>query len=100
DQVERAGEPAGDVLERRLAAVAECGGLLVRQLRELGLELQVDAAGAVDDREQRLRRQGLELRRQLGRIIGERAARVDVGQDPAQLLGLRAELRIARLRLL
>src|SRR5205809_559468 len=24
DQVERAGEPAGDVLERRLAAVAEC----------------------------------------------------------------------------
>ena len=44
------------------AAVAERRGLLVGQLRELRLELQVDPAGPVDDRDQRLRRQRLELR--------------------------------------
>jgi hypothetical protein len=82
DQVERRRQPARDLVERRGAAAAELGRLLVGQLGELGLELQVDAAGAVLDRDQRLRRQRLELARQLLRVVGERAARVDVREDP------------------
>src|SRR5581483_3273690 len=100
DQVERLRKPRGDRVERRRAAAAELGRLLVRKLGELGLEQQVDPAGAVLDRDQRLRRQRLELRRQLARIVREHAARVDVREDPLQLVDLRTQLRITRLRLL
>ena len=65
-------EPPRDVVERRLAAVAVRGRLLVGKLGELGLELQVDAARAVHDRDQRLRRQRLELAGQAPRVVGER----------------------------
>src|SRR5438034_912050 len=61
------------------------------------------ASGAVWpvlDRDQRLRRQGLELARQVGRIVGERRPRIRVGEDNAQLPDLRPQLGITRLRLL
>ena len=61
DQVERVAEPADDLLERGRATVAERRGLLVGQLGQLRLEREVDAARAVLDRDQRLRRQRLEL---------------------------------------
>src|SRR3954447_15966837 len=100
DEVEGVPQPAHDLLERGGAAVAKRRRLLVRELRELRLEREVDPARAVLDRDQRLRRQRLELSRQLPGKIGERRARVGVGKDLAQLLDLRPQLRIARLRLL
>ena len=53
-------------------AVAERGRLLVGELRQLGLELAVDPVRAVDDRDQRLRRQRIELGRELARPLGQR----------------------------
>ena len=53
-----------DLVERRAAAVAERRRLLVVELGELLLELEVDAARAVHDDDERLRRQRLELGRQ------------------------------------
>ena len=100
DQVERVAQPADDLLERRGAAVAERGRLLLVELRQLRLEREVDPARAVLDREQRLRRQRLELGRQLARVVGERRSRVDVREHLAELLDLGAQLRVARLRLL
>src|SRR5580765_5614892 len=64
-EIERLEEPPRDLADRRGATVAERRGLLLRKLRKLGLELSVDASGPVLDREQRLRRKRLELRRQL-----------------------------------
>ncbi len=101
DQVERLREPAGDLLECRLAPVAERSRLLVGQLGELGLELQVDSRRAVDDREQRLGRQRLELARQLALVVRERRRRRRRARAPSlELLDLAAKLRVARLRLL
>ena len=81
DQVEGLRKAAGDLVERRLAAVAKGLGLVVRELRELRLEFQVDPGRAVDDREQRLRGQRLELTRQLAVVVRELAAGIDVGED-------------------
>ena len=78
----------------RNAAASSCG-----QLGELRLELQVDPARPVLDRDHRLRRQRLELAGQLAGVVDQRAARVDMSQDPRQLLDLGANLRVARLRL-
>src|SRR6185503_6024167 len=44
-EVEHLEQPARDLADRRGAPVAERGRLLVRQLRELRLELRVDTAG-------------------------------------------------------
>ena len=66
---------ADDLVERG-RALAELGGLLVGELRELGLELAVDPARAVLDREERLRGQRIELRRELAGPHGEGAARI------------------------
>ena len=100
DEVEHLEQPARDLADRRRAAVSEGGGLFLRQLRELRLELRVDAAGAVLDREQRLRRQHLELRRQLARPIRQRAAGVEMCEQRLQLGHLRPQRRIAGFRLL
>ena len=78
DQIERAREPGCDVVERRFAAVAVGGCLVVGQLGELRLELQVDAGRPVHDRDQRLRRQRFELAGQLAGIRRELTAGVDV----------------------
>ena len=61
DQPERLLQPAHDLVERR-RAVAKLGRLLVGQVGELRLELAVDPVRAVLDREERLRRQRVELR--------------------------------------
>ena len=61
------------------------GRFLLGQLRQLGLELEVDPVRAVLDREQRLRRQRLEPGRQLARPVRERAACVDVREHPLEL---------------
>ena len=98
EQVERLEQAADDVVERG-GPVAEGGRLLVRELRQLGLELRVDPARAVLDGEDRLRRQRLEPLRQLPGV-GERAAFVEVREQPLELLHLAAERRVARLRLL
>ena len=84
DQIERVAQPAHDLLERRGAAVAERGRLLVVELGELGLEREVDPAGAVLDRDQRLRRQRLELGRQLARVLGERRLRSRCARAPCR----------------
>ena len=70
------------------------------ELGELGLELAVDPVRAVDDREQRLRREWVELGRKLARPLGERVARLEVREHRGQRLGLLAHGCIARLRLL
>src|SRR6476469_10698899 len=80
--------------------VAELGGLLVRELGELRLQLAVDAARPVLDRKQRLRRQRIELRRQLARPVCERVAGIEVREESGQRLGLDALPCVARLRLL
>ena len=59
------------------------GRLVLGELGQLRLELQVDPARAVLDRDQRLRRQRLELRRQLAGVVDQRAARVDVREHLA-----------------
>ena len=100
DQVERVAQPLHDLVERRGSAVAKSLGLLVGQLGELRLELQVDPRRAVDDRDQRLRRQRLEPVRQLARVLRERRSGLDMREHLLQLLDLGAELRVARLRLL
>ena len=80
DQPERVLEPPHDLVERR-RAVAELGRLLVGELGELRLELAVDARRAVDDRDQRLRRQRIELGRELARPVGERVPGLEVRED-------------------
>ena len=91
--------PAGDLLERR-RAVAKRGRLVLGQLAELGLELEVDAAGAVLDDDHRLRRQRLERVRHLALVVGDRPAAFDVGEQRLEARDLLPELRVARLRLL
>src|SRR5581483_1728818 len=81
DQVERLRKLTNDRAERRLTAAAELGRLLVRELGELGLELQVDPLRTVLDRDQRLRRQGVELGRQLLGEVGHRVARIQVREQ-------------------
>src|SRR5207302_9441953 len=74
DQAELLAEPADNVLQGR-RALAEAGGM-VAELGQLGLELQVDSLRTVLERQQRLRRQRLELGRKLSRPVGERPAGV------------------------
>src|SRR5581483_2630779 len=93
DQVERLRELPDDRAERRLAAAAELRRLVVGELGELGLELEVDALASVHDRDQRLRRERVELGRQLAGIAGEPVAGVEVAEQLLELLDLLAELR-------
>ena len=88
-----------DVVERGRAR-AELRGLLVRELGELHLERAVDPAGAVLERDERLRRQRLELGGKLARPLGQRLAVVEVREQPLRQLDLLALGAIARLRLL
>src|SRR5205807_8812083 len=76
------------------------GRLVGRQLAELRLELQIDPARAVLNGEERLRRQRLELRRQLALPLLERPARLQVREEPLELRRLAPQRRVARLRLL
>ena len=69
------------------------------RLSELRLELQVCPAGAVLDRDDRLRRQRLERLRERGRVILQRPALVQVGEQLLEVLHLGPKRRIARLRL-
>src|SRR5439155_190512 len=78
DQIQGVAQPPRNVVERRGAAVAKRGRLVLRQLGELGLELQVGPAGPIDEGDHRLRRQRLQLTRQVARVVAERAAAVDV----------------------
>ena len=100
DQLERLREPAHDLAERRLAAAAKFRRLLRRQLCELRLELEVDAVVTVDELEQRLRREGVELRWQLALPLRQRPAGVEVRKEPLEVGRLRLEARVPRLRLL
>ena len=70
------------------------------QLGQLGLELQVDPGRAVHDRDDRLRRQRLELGRQLALPVAQRLAGVQPLEHALQVGSLLAQLRVARLRLL
>ena len=74
DQAEGVLEPPHDLVERR-RAVAERGRLLVGELGQLRLELAVDPGGPVDDRDQRLRRQRVELGRAARAAIRSAASR-------------------------
>src|SRR4051794_274632 len=101
DQVECLGEPADDFTERRRRPLAaKLCSLLLRELRELGLELQIGPLGAVDDRDQRLRGQRLELARQLLVPVRERVPRIEVREQLLQLLDLFLQRHVTRLRLL
>ena len=101
DQVERVAQAADHLVERRRAPLlAELRRVGVRHLRELRLQLQVDPVRPVLDREQRLRRQGLELLRQLARVVAQRVARLQVGEQRLQLLDLLPQRGVTRLRLL
>src|SRR6478736_642906 len=83
-----------------IVSPAELRRLLRRQLRKLRLELKVDAIGTVDQLEQRLRRERVQLGRQLALPVGERAAGVEMRKQPFELLRLGPEAHIPRLRLL
>ena len=100
DQVERLREPAYDLAEGGLAAAAELGCFLVRKLRELCFELQVDAVRPVLDRDQRLRRQRLEHRRNVVRPVGEVLPGVEMREQALELGGFPLQRLVARLRLL
>ena len=95
DRFEHSGE---NRLEAR-RAVAKLGRVLVGELGELGFELEVEAARPVDERDQRLRRERIERRRQRAGVGPERVAAFDVGEYALELLDLLAKLRIAGLRL-
>src|SRR5205085_10704114 len=99
DQVERREQPADDLVERG-EALAEGGRLVGREFGELRFELQVGAARAVLERDERLRRQRLEIGRALVLPLAERPARPDVLEEPLELFDLAPQRRIARLRLL
>ena len=58
------------------------------------------AVGPVDELEQRLRRQRLELGRQLALPLRQRPACVEVRQQPLEIRDLRLEAHVPRLRLL
>src|SRR5579864_3388360 len=94
DEVERFRELAHDLAERRLAGAAKLGRLFRRQLDELGLELQVDSAGAVLDRDQRLRRQRFEL----AGPIRNRLARVESREQRLEIRGFLLQLQLSGLR--
>src|SRR5207248_6781328 len=100
DQVERLCQPPHDLAERGLAAAPELRRLLGGQLGELRLELEIDPVGSVDDLEQRLRRERIELRRQLALPVRQRPAGVEVREEPLELGRLRLEAGVPRLRLL
>src|SRR5581483_5148223 len=95
DEVERLLQPPRDLVERGPAAVAECRRLLLRQLGELCLQVEVDAASAVHYDDHRLRRQRVELRRQKLAPIRHRAPTLDVREQLLQRTRLRLQLRIA-----
>src|SRR5207342_2956302 len=84
DEVELLEEPSHHLLERR-GPVAKLGCFRGIELGELGLELQVDPARAVLDGEERLRRQRLQLGRELAWPVGEQVPRVDMGTDRLHL---------------
>src|SRR5207244_12754206 len=96
DQVERLLQAADDLVERGLA-FAERGGLLWRELGELGLELEVDPSRSVLDREQRLRGQRLERRRNRATVVGERPAALEMSEQRLRLRDLLPEPSLARL---
>ena len=78
DQVERLEEPPHD-LARAPRALAERGGLLVgSSSASSASSLPSIPPGPFTSGEQRLRRQRLELGRQLAGVVGQPAARVDV----------------------
>ena len=84
DQPELVAEATHHFLERG-RSFAKRRRLVCRHLRELGFELEVDPAGPVLDREQRLRRERLEAGWQLCRPVGERSAGAHVRQHPFEL---------------
>src|SRR4029450_4255605 len=100
DEVEDADQTAHDVLERGGSAVTELRRLLGGQLAQLGLQREVDAPRAVHDRDQRQRRERLELLRQLARPVADEALLVDVREQGLERRNLGAKLRVTRLRLL
>ena len=69
------------------------------ELRQLGFELQVEAARPVDEVDQRLRRQRLEVARQRAGVRASGLPASTWARTLLELLRLLAELRIARLRL-
>ena len=100
DQVQRVTQPADNLFQRRAATVTKRRRILFGQLRQLGLERQVDPAGPVLDRDQRHRRQRLEPVGQLAWPFAERLLRVDVREHLLEHLNLGAQLHVTRLRLL
>src|SRR5262249_6283927 len=99
DQVDRAEQRARDLADRG-RAVAKLRRLVLGELGELGLELRVDAAGAVADLDERLRRQRLEPGRELAWPLGERPLGLEMSENGLERRDLGPELRVARLRLL
>src|SRR5262249_10831671 len=85
-----------DVVERRRSR-AELGRLLRRELGELHLERAVDPTRAILDRNQRLRRQRLELRREGAVPLRERLPVVQVRGEVLCQLALLALGAISRL---
>jgi hypothetical protein len=99
DQVEGLEQPPHDLVQRGFA-FAERRGLVLRQLRQLGLELQVDPVRAVHHSEKRLQRQRLEFTRELAAAVAEGPTGVEVGEQLLELCGLGAQARVAGFRLL
>src|SRR6266516_405493 len=86
DQNDRLEETPRDLADCSRLAFAEGSGLLVGQLRQLGLELRVQAAGTVSNLDQRLRRQRLEPWRQLPGPLGPRPLGLEVREYCLELL--------------
>src|SRR5688572_3167021 len=77
-------EESADHLGERRGAVTVGGRLFLGELDELSLQLRVDPARPVLNRDQRLRRQRLELWRELTRPFVQPLPCVEVSQDRFQ----------------
>src|SRR4029077_3809480 len=97
DQVEPLRQPAHDLAERGLAAPAELGRRLGVKARKLGLELKIDPLRPIHNLEQRLRRERLELRRQLALPLSKRVACVEMREQPLEVRNLGPQPRVSRL---
>jgi hypothetical protein len=96
DEIERREQPRHDVVERR-RPVAKLGRFLLIELGELRLELAVDSVRSVLDNDQRLRRQWLELGRQLPVVGAQRATALEMREHAFELSDLLLERRLTGL---
>ena len=100
DQVQFVAQAPNDLVQRRPGAVPKRLRVFGREIGKFCFELQIEAVRTVFDRQERLRRQRLELGRQLTVPVDQRVTCIDVCEQTLELRDLDLQLRLAGLRLL